>query len=77
VPRLGDSEEADLEGYLDTALTLLTLVGVTLVDVVKDRPVPVGGATDSNDESTLEGNEYFFRADLTEATGRDDSRGSL
>ncbi|MGY1592264.1 GIY-YIG nuclease family protein [Geodermatophilus sp. SYSU D00708] len=75
VPRLGESEEADLEWYLDTALTLLPLVGVTLFDVVKDRPVPVGGVTDGNDESPLEGTEYFLRADLTEATGRDDSRG--
>ncbi|GAB3198145.1 GIY-YIG nuclease family protein [Geodermatophilus arenarius] len=75
VPRLGESEEADLEWYLDTTLTLLPLVGVTIFDVVKDRPAEVDHSTGARDESPLEGVEYFLQADLTEATARDDSRG--
>jgi Domain of unknown function (DUF4357) len=75
VPRLGEAEEADMEWYLGTALTLLPLVGVTLFDVVKDRPPVVPGPGDSHDDSSLEGVEYFLRSDKTEATGRDDSRG--
>jgi hypothetical protein len=76
--RLGEAEESDMENYLETALVLLPLLGVTLFDVVDARPTPPPGtssqATRDRDGYAV---AYFLRAPLTEATGQDDSRGFL
>jgi Domain of unknown function (DUF4357) len=73
-PRLGESEEADMEAYLEDALVLLPLVGVNVFEVV----TPSGSTqvdTSSGASVPLEGNTYRLGSPLTDATGRDDARG--
>lgn len=73
-----------MENYLETALVLLPLLGVTVFDVVAARPTTDVPATADAARSDATGTApdahsvaYFLRAPLTDASGQDESRGFL
>lgn len=76
--RLGEAEESDMENYLESALVLLPLLGVSVFDVVA---APVS-ATDTSPTPQSPGaaepaTTYYLLAPETEATGQDGARGFL
>jgi hypothetical protein len=70
---LGESEESDMEWYLQNALTLLPLVGVTLFEIIAPvaRDTPSGMVV----AASTAGKSYRLKTQLTDAVGRDDPRG--
>ena len=72
-PSLIESEIADMEAYLDNALLLLPLVGVTVFDIVSADATasPSGGGS----STPLSGKRYTFKGHLTSAEAVDDPRG--
>jgi hypothetical protein len=71
-PYLSESDQADMEAYLDNALTLLPLVGVTLFEILERTSASPGTAVAV---TPPEGTRYYLNTVLTEATGLDDPRG--
>jgi hypothetical protein len=86
--RLSEPEVADMESYLEAALTLLPLVGVNVFDVIDESPEqqpPVAAPNATTASSTSEGvpakgdpaRNLHLHTNLTIAEGRDDARGFL
>ncbi|MFI9152429.1 GIY-YIG nuclease family protein [Streptomyces sp. NPDC053367] len=73
--RLSEPETADMESYLDEALLLLPLLGVTAFEIY-DVPEPSAAAqVTQSDQAQIAGKRYRLRTQMTEAEGYSDSRG--
>ncbi len=72
LPYLSESDQADMLWFLENALTLLPLVGVTLFEILKETSASPATAVAV---APLEGMTYHLKTQLTLATGRDDPRG--
>jgi len=71
-PSLIESEIADMEAYLDNALLLLPLVGVTVFEIVSTDATASPGDGSS---IPLGGTRYMFKGHLISAEAVDDPRG--
>lgn len=74
VPYLSEPGVAEMESYLENALILFPLTGVFAFDVVS-ATLPSTHAPVAAASPPLNPKRYFLKTDLTEAEGRDDSRG--
>lgn len=72
LPYLSEPDQADMESYLENALTLLPLVGVAQFAILEAQSASPATAVAV---APVEGTAYTLHTVLTEATGRDDSRG--
>jgi len=72
LPYLSEPDQADMEHYLENALTLLPLVGVTQFAILE---APSASPATAVAVAPVEGTTYTLHTVLTEATGRDDPRG--
>ncbi|MCA1702968.1 MAG: DUF4357 domain-containing protein [Actinobacteria bacterium] len=72
-PWLIESEIADMETYLENALLLLPLVGVTVFEIVATDTAT--SSSSSKSATPLNGKRYTFKSDLTSAEAIDDPRG--
>ncbi|WP_432008201.1 GIY-YIG nuclease family protein [Streptomyces parvus] len=72
--RLSEPETADMEAYLDEALILLPLLGVTAFEIY-DEPAASTAEVTKNDQARIAGKRYRLATHLTEAEGYSDSRG--
>jgi hypothetical protein len=79
LPRLSEPETADMEAYLENALTLFPLVGVNVFDLLEEPlPMPTSDGRPSDGVPTEDNRErLLLRTQLTVAEGRDDPRGFL
>jgi hypothetical protein len=78
LPALSEAEIAVMEEYLETALMLLPLLGVTVFQVVEptNRSDTAGGPADAQESSDAD-HRLFFKSVLTHAEGQDDPRGFM
>jgi hypothetical protein len=72
-PWLVESEIADMEAYLDNALLLLPLVGVTAFEIVTTDSVT--SSSGSGSPTHPDGKRYHLETQLTSAEAVDDPRG--
>ncbi|MFI0510969.1 hypothetical protein RKD19_008110 [Streptomyces canus] len=72
--RLSEPETADMESYLDEALTLLPLLGVTAFEIYDEPEISAAEVT-SDDKAQIAGTRYRLKTQQTEAEGYSDSRG--
>ncbi|MFD7487907.1 GIY-YIG nuclease family protein [Streptomyces mirabilis] len=73
--RLSEPETADMESYLDEALTLLPLLGVTAFEIYDEPVASASAPVTKNDQAQIAGRRYRLKTQLTEAEGYSDSRG--
>ena len=72
LPYLSESDEADMAWYLENALTLLPMVGVSQFEILEGSPTSPETAVAV---TPLEGTTYYLSTVRTTAAGRDDPRG--
>ncbi|MGX4738337.1 GIY-YIG nuclease family protein [Kitasatospora griseola] len=72
LPYLSEPDQADMEWYLENALTLLPMVGIPHFEILESNSAISETAVAV---AAPEGPTYFLKTVLTEATGRDDPRG--
>ncbi|MEU3465274.1 GIY-YIG nuclease family protein [Streptomyces sp. NPDC006733] len=73
--RLSEPETADMESYLDEALTLLPLMGVTAFEIYDAPEASAAAPVTKNDQAAIAGKRYWLKTQHTEAEGFSDSRG--
>lgn len=73
--RLSEPETSDMEAYLDEALVLLPLLGVTAFEIYDEPVVSETTAVAKDDQADITGKRYTLTAVLTEAQGYSDARG--
>ncbi|MER6194903.1 GIY-YIG nuclease family protein [Streptomyces cyaneofuscatus] len=73
--RLSEPETSDMEAYLDEALILLPLLGVTAFEIYDEPAASAAAQVTKNDQARITGQRYRLTTQLTEAEGYSDSRG--
>ncbi|QWQ39621.1 GIY-YIG nuclease family protein [Streptomyces sp. YPW6] len=73
--RLSEPETSDMEAYLDEALILLPLLGVTAFEIYDEPAASTAAQVTKNDQARIAGQRYRLTTQLTEAEGYSDSRG--
>ncbi|BCM70687.1 MULTISPECIES: GIY-YIG nuclease family protein [Streptomyces] len=73
--RLSEPETADMEAYLDEALILLPLLGVTAFEIYDEPEASAVMPVTKDDQAQIAGKRYLLKTQLTEAEGYSDARG--